>query len=142
MKINFNNGWEFVTGKPDFIGAKIVRLPHNMVDLPYNYTDENAYQVVGYYRKQFHKQDVWDGKQVRLYIEAAAHYAKVYLNGELLGEHGNGYTAFTVDFTGKIQDDNELIIEVDARESLNIPPFGHVIDYLTYGGLYREVYLL
>ena len=142
MKINFNNGWEFVTGKPDFIGAKIVRLPHNMVDLPYNYTDENAYQVVGYYRKQFHKQDAWDGKQIRLYIEAAAHYAKVYLNGELLGEHGNGYTAFTVDFTGKIQEDNELIIEVDARESLNIPPFGHVIDYLTYGGLYREVYLL
>ncbi|MCF0115628.1 MAG: glycoside hydrolase family 2 protein, partial [Erysipelotrichaceae bacterium] len=142
MKINFNNDWEFTVNSPIFDGAKKVRLPHNMVDLPYNYIDENSYQVVGYYRRKFKKETAWENKQVRLLVEAAAHYAKVFLNGELLGEHGNGYTAFTVDFTGKLKDENELIILVDARESLNVPPFGHVIDYLTYGGLYREVYLL
>ena len=34
-----------------------------------------------------------------------------------------------------------LTVELDTRESLNFPPFGKVIDYLTYGGLYREVRL-
>mgnify|MGYP002093793779 CR=1 FL=1 len=24
---------------------------------------------------------------------------------------------------------------------MNIPPFGYVIDYMTYGGIYRDVYL-
>ena len=32
-------------------------------------------------------------------------------------------------------------MRLDTRESLNIPPFGFVIDYLCYGGLYREVTL-
>lgn len=30
---------------------------------------------------------------------------------------------------------------MDSREQQNIPPFGYVIDYMTFGGLYREVYL-
>lgn len=34
-----------------------------------------------------------------------------------------------------------LAIKVDSRESQNIPPFGYVIDYMTYGGIYRDVYL-
>jgi len=34
-----------------------------------------------------------------------------------------------------------LAVKVDSRESINVPPFGNVIDYMTYGGLYREVYL-
>ena len=37
---------------------------------------------------------------------------------------------------------NTLVVKVDSRESVNIPPFGFVIDYMTYGGLYREVWLL
>ena len=38
-------------------------------------------------------------------------------------------------------EDNILVIMTDSRESLNIPPFGKVVDYMTYGGLYREVYV-
>ena len=36
---------------------------------------------------------------------------------------------------------NLLALKLDSRESLNIPPFGFVIDYMTYGGIYRDVYL-
>ena len=32
-------------------------------------------------------------------------------------------------------------MKVDSREDLNIPPFGYVIDYMTYGGIYRDVWL-
>ena len=35
----------------------------------------------------------------------------------------------------------DLAVKLDTRENPAIPPFGFVIDYLTYGGLYREVWL-
>lgn len=34
-----------------------------------------------------------------------------------------------------------LCVRLDSREDLNVPPFGYVIDYMTYGGIYRDVYL-
>ena len=36
---------------------------------------------------------------------------------------------------------NLLVVKLDSHETLNIPPFGHSIDYLCYGGIYRDVYL-
>ncbi len=32
-----------------------------------------------------------------------------------------------------------LAVEVDSTERPDIPPFGENIDYLTFGGIYREV---
>ena len=32
-------------------------------------------------------------------------------------------------------------MRLDSTENAAIPPFGFVIDYLTYGGLYREAWL-
>lgn len=36
---------------------------------------------------------------------------------------------------------NRLFVEVDAREDPAVPPFGGVVDYLVYGGIYRAVHL-
>ena len=41
----------------------------------------------------------------------------------------------------KYGEDNRLSVRLDTRESLNQPPFGFLIDYLCYGGLYREARL-
>src|SRR5699024_2732355 len=37
--------------------------------------------------------------------------------------------------------DNVIAVKVDSTERAEIPPFGGVVDYLVYGGIYREVYL-
>ena len=37
--------------------------------------------------------------------------------------------------------ENVITVAVDSRENLNIPPFGNVIDYMTYGGIYREAFI-
>ena len=80
------------------------------------------------------------GRRAFICFGAAAHYAKVYLDGELIGEHKSGYTAF--EFELVTENPHPLLaVELDTRESLNFPPFGKVIDYLTYGGLYRGVRL-
>lgn len=91
----------------------------------------------------FFAESDWHGKVILLKFDGAAHEATVYLNGKELATHKCGYTAFTVDLTSEIKygEDNEIIVKLDSRESLNIPPFGFVVDYLTYGGLYREVTL-
>lgn len=120
-----------------------VELPHTPVITPYHYFDESIYQGVYGYRKAFIAKEQWHGKQIILTIEGAAHSAEVYLNGILLAEHHCGYTAFCVNLAKHIRFDKEniLVIKVDSRESQNIPPFGHVVDYMTYGGLYRNVRL-
>ena len=54
-----------------------------------------------------------------------------------------GYTGFAVEITDLVdrEGENLLTVQLDTREDPAIPPFGFVIDYLTYGGLYREVWL-
>jgi hypothetical protein len=59
-------------------------------------------------------------------------------HGQKLAEHRCGYTAFTAELTGFAHEGENLIaLRLDSRESLDQPPFGGLIDYLTYSGLYR-----
>lgn len=70
-------------------------------------------------------------------------YAEVYFNGHLLGSHKGGYTPFSFDLTEhiKFDENNVLTVKVDSTERPDIPPFGYMIDYLCFGGIYREVSL-
>lgn len=144
MNIAFNNDWLFTEDYDSgFDNAVSVRLPHTAKEIPYNYIDCRDYQMVCGYRKVFTASEDWQGKKLLLRFDGAAHEATVFCNGEKVGYHACGYTAFCVDITDFVKPDCENVIDVrlDTRESLNIPPFGFVIDYLCYGGLYREVTL-
>ena len=150
-RINFNNGWKFCQDykeemeQPGFNDAEFeeVRLPHTVIETPYNYFDEGIYQKIAIYRKRFSIDEDMTGRKALLTFEAVGHKADVYINGILCETHCGGYTAFTVDITPYLvkDRDNVLAVVCDSRENLNIPPFGKVIDYMTYGGIYREVYL-
>lgn len=144
MNIPFNNGWLFTEDFDNgFENAAAVRLPHTVKEIPYNYIDCKAYQMVCGYRKRFEAPEGWRGKRLLLRFDGAAHEAAVFCNGVEAGRHACGYTAFTVDLTEHVVfgTENTIDVRLDTRESLNIPPFGSVIDYLCYGGLYREVTL-
>ena len=67
----------------------------------------------------------------------------VWINGTKLGEYKGGYTPFSFDLTPHIDfnGENVLAVDVDSSERPDIPPFGYEIDYLTFGGIYREVWL-
>ncbi len=118
-----------------------IRLPHTNKELPFNNFDERDSQFVSCYRRHFS----WEaraGKRVFLHFEGVMTAAKVYLDGEFLQEHIGGYTPFSCELTGKLKaGEHVLAVVVDSRERSDIPPFGYVIDYLTYGGIYREVWL-
>lgn len=149
--INLNDGWRYSKSfEPEMINPDYddhcldeVRLPHANVETPYNYFDDKIYQFVSCYRRRFKAEPEWKGKQVLLTFEGVAHIATVYLNGKKMATHYGGYTAFTVNLSPELVYDREnvIVVEVDSRETGNLPPFGNVIDYLTYGGIYREAFL-
>lgn len=151
IHINLNDHWkysnifsmEMTKMSYDDIDMEEVRLPHTNVETPFNYFDEKIYQFISCYRRPIKAEEEWKGKQVLLTFEGVGHVAKVYLNEKLIITHFGGYTAFSSDLEPYLTygEENILTVEVDSRESCNIPPFGNVIDYLTYGGIYREVYL-
>ncbi len=150
-RIYLNNDWLFsenfeenmLTEKMTKEQGWTVRLPHTTVQTPLHYFDAELYQTVSCYQRLLKWDNRFEGKTVQLTVEAAGHVASVYLNGKLLANHRCGYTAFTVDLTGKLltKGKNLITIKVDNRESLNVPPFGGDMDGMAYGGLYREVYL-
>ncbi len=147
MREYLNRGWEYTDCfTEDFLHFKgdagQTQLPHTVAETPYDYFDEACYQKLCGYRRHLMIKKEWLGQKIILTFEGAAHHATVYVNEKQLAVHENGYTAFSVDVTDTVSEgDNLLVVRLDSRESLNQPPFGYVIDYMTYGGLYRDVYL-
>ena len=141
-RIYLNDGWRFAfdSNQKDTVP---VRIPHTVKETPFNYFSEDEYQTVSRYERTVFAPETWYESKLLLTFEGVAHYAEVYVNGERVGKHNSGYTAFTIDITSALiyGKENTLTVLVDSRESLNTPPFGNVIDYMTYGGIYREVYL-
>lgn len=146
-----NDDWLFTEQFEDSLTApeypentlQPVRLPHTCKETPFHYFDESLYQMVSGYRRHLLIPKDWQGKRILLTFEGAAHDSTVFCNGKKVGEHHCGYTAFTVDLTDNVLygQDNLLCVRLDSRENLNVPPFGYVIDYMTYGGIYRDVRL-
>ena len=147
MKIYLNRNWDFTENFSESLfsgtqGTVKVAIPHTCKETPFHYFDERAYQIISGYRRELDVPAEWSEKQILLTFEGVAHDCEVFLNGESIGQHHSGYTAFTLNLRNlKFGEPNILVVKVDSRENLNIPPFGHVIDYMTYGGIYRDVYL-
>lgn len=148
-KILLNDGWEFTEKWSEgFLkGASSqdiqkVRLPHTVKETPYDYFDESVYQMEAGYRRDLSVPEEWKGKALLLTFGAVGHSAYVYVNDVFVCEHHTGYTAFSVDIAPYVHTgENRIAVRCDSREEQNIPPFGFVIDYMTYGGMYREVEL-
>ncbi len=150
MREYINNDWEFTESfteallDPDFReNLERVRIPHTVKELPLHYFDEKCCQLRSGYRRSFFVPESWQGQRVLVTFEGVAHGCRVWCNALPAGEHRCGYTAFTLELTELLRygKENYITLEVDSRESQNLPPFGHVIDYLTYGGIYRNVFL-
>ena len=150
-RVYLNEGWKFTENfsvnlfYPEVNDSELkeVRFPHTCKELPYNYFDEKEYQMVCGYRRTLRVEEAWKGKTMLFTCEGAGHQTTLYINGQEIYTHSCGYTAFTVDITPYMLygQANVLVLKVDSNESLNVPPFGFVIDYMTFGGIYRDVYL-
>ena len=141
------SGWEFTERwSGDFLrfegAARRVRLPHSVSETPQNYALPEGYETVCGYRRRLTIPAEAAGKRLFLRFDGAAHIAVLYVNGAAAAEHRCGYTAFTAEITDFVRpgEDAEIAVRLDCTENGAVPPFGFVIDYLTYGGLYREAW--
>src|SRR5580692_8613004 len=127
----------------DDSGYERIAVPHTNVRLPWHGFDEKSYEFVSSYRRHFKLPPEARGKHVFVDFEGVMTASTVWMNGARLGEYKGGYTPFSFDLTPQLDfsGENVLAVEVDSSERPDIPPFGYEIDYLTFGGIYREVAL-
>jgi beta-galactosidase len=127
----------------DDSGFDRVVVPHTNIRLPWHSFDDKDYEFVSIYRRRFKLPAEARGKHVFVDFEGVMTASTVWINGTKLGEYKGGYTPFSFDLTPHLDFDGEnvLAVDVDSTERADIPPFGYQIDYLTFGGIYREVAL-
>ncbi|HWQ93034.1 MAG TPA: glycoside hydrolase family 2 TIM barrel-domain containing protein [Clostridia bacterium] len=65
-----------------------------------------------WYRRHFTIPEAWRGQSIQLHFGAVDWFAKVFVNGKLLGLHRGGYDAFSLDVTPVVEwgEENELIV--------------------------------
>ena len=151
ITLPMNRNWRFSPKRfandtaPGFDDSSFERvvLPHTNLRLPWHSFDEKTYQFTSIYRRRFRLPAQSRGRLVFIDFEGAMTASVVWLNGHRLGEYKGGYTPFSFELTPHLDEEGEnlLAVELDASERADIPPFGYQIDYLTFGGIYREVWL-
>jgi len=115
---------------------------------PYIKTDDphmkdGYYRGIGCYARAIAIPAEWrDRKRVFVRFEAVSQVAKVYLNGELLGEHRGAFTAFCLELTAHLKygATNELRVQADNSLQADVPPLSG--DFNVCGGIYRPVALI
>jgi beta-galactosidase len=134
-----NRGWTF-QGKG---AAERVNLPHSNVLLPWHSFDDHDFQFVSSYARRFKALPAWRGLRVFADFDGVMTAAKAKINAHAFDEYRGGYTPFSVELTDHLtwSGENVLAVSVDSTERADIPPFGGNIDYLTFGGIYRDVRL-
>ncbi len=99
------------------------------------------YEGPVWYRREFSYHKRADTR-VFVYFGAANYLTTVYLNGEKLGEHEGGFTAFNFEVTSTLREgENFLVVEVvNIRRADAVPALK--FDWWSYGGITRDVMLV
>lgn len=134
---------EYIKNYRNIQGFAKVDLPHNAVDIPYHYFDESILHIDCTYKKEIFIKEDWENKIVNLVFEGVSNIAHIFLNDEYVMTHKGGYTRFKVNLNdyAKFGQVNMVTVYVDSHENVFVPPFGGIVDYLSYSGIYREVSL-
>jgi beta-galactosidase len=151
LVLSMNRDWRyspsFVVGGHDlaFDDSQFDRvvIPHTNVPLSWHGFDDKSYEFVSLYRRRFKVPAQARGQRVFVDFEGVMTASTVWINGQRAGEYKGGYTPFSFELTPHLNfdADNLLAVDVDSSERPDIPPFGHQIDYLTFGGIYRGIAL-
>jgi beta-galactosidase len=135
-EVSINNGIE----NPD--DWERINLPHTWNSTDDSDDESGFYQGPGWYAKVLRIPAEWAEKQVYIHFEGANQETDVYMNGEKVGNHKGGYTAFSFHLSPhlKYDDNNLLMVRVTNEIDEDIPPLR--ADFTFYGGIYRNVRLI
>ena len=134
--ISMDKDWKFYQNNQ----CSQVELPHTWNALDGQDGGNDYYRGTCRYIRALKKPEIEPGNRVFLEIKGAAMSAQVRLNGETLAVHQGGYSAFRVELTEHLREENELCIAVDNSDNDTVYP--QKADFTFYGGLYRDVNLI
>jgi hypothetical protein len=107
------------------------------------------YNPFSWYRRLFTVPPAWNGKRIILHLDAVDWEARVYVNGQLVGDHKGGYDAFSYDTTANLvgTGSQELLIWVynpvdnagEPRGKQTLHPGG--IMYTSSTGIWQPAWL-
>lgn len=138
--VDFNSDWRFC--KTDVVPETLpdwerIDLPHTWNAVDGQDGGNDYWRGTAMYCKSFPRPT---GERIFLEFPGAAMTADVYVNGQHLVHHEGGYSAFRVDITHALRDENLVCVAVDNSENQRVYP--QKADFTFYGGLYRGVRLL
>ena len=126
----------------DFDRCSDVNLPHTVKELPLSYFSHQETAMISTYVKLLSVTSRMLENRIILVFDGVMTYFELFVNGQKAGEHKGGYSKSMFDITGLCKEGpNRIVLRVDSHEREDIPPFGYAIDYMTYGGIYRDVWL-
>jgi beta-glucuronidase len=122
------------------------------------FDDARDYFGTAWYETEFRLDPGWRGRRVNLRFGSAVYHARVWLNGQYLGEHVGGHLPFAFDVTGLAHDDrpNRLTVSVENKLLVDRVPAAPdaktarmsqvdypqtTYDFFPYCGLHRPVVL-
>ena len=102
----------------------------------------DCYEGIGWYRRTFRLPTTWNSGRIVLRFEGVNHRAKVWLNGNFIGQHTDGFLPFEFELGNNVRwdGDNVLAVAVDNTPHDEDVP-GHFIGWRNFGGILREVNL-
>ena len=146
-EVDFSDHWRFNLGSGSADPAYNDSAWRD-VDLPHDYSIEQSYTTsgeaesgylpggTGWYRKTFTLSPEWKGKYITIDFGGVYMNATVYLNGEELGFHPYGYTAFSFELPqDKLNFEGENVIAVKVEHQT---PSSR---WYSGSGIYRTVHL-
>ena len=118
--VQLDSGWRFFDGdSPDAVAPDFADAAWEQVSVPHTWNRVGYYrhdlggsntaasvkkrQGVGWYRLHFAAPVGSAGKRQWLEFDAASRVAKVWLNGQYLGEHRGGFSRFRFDATAAMR---------------------------------------
>jgi beta-glucuronidase len=122
------------------------------------FDDARDYFGTAWYETEFQLDPGWRGRRLHLRFGSAVYHARVWLNGEYLGEHIGGHLPFAFDVTGLAHEGqpNRLSVSVENKPLLDRVPSvpdmrsarmyqvdfpQTAYDFFPYCGLHRPVVL-
>ncbi|MEG1607572.1 MAG: glycoside hydrolase family 2 TIM barrel-domain containing protein [Mucinivorans sp.] len=125
---------------------QVVSLPNGMEYLPVEASGGVNYRGESWYRKHFTVGENYRHKRIVLYFEAIMGKSKIWVNGNLLGEHFGGFTPIVLDVTDyvRISGPNVIAVKADNSDDPMYPPGKEqsVLDFCYFGGIYRDCWMI
>src|SRR5258708_11808607 len=139
-----DSGWTLGWQKRLPAGTESINVPHT-----WNIGKHDDYLGKAWYFRTIEVPE-FAGAQVALHFGATFYSARIWLNGEEVGHHEGGYTAYSLDITSHLRRTNYLAVEIDNRITEQTVP-GYAMrqnvphdawyDWWDYGGIVRDVWL-